>query len=377
MDSPPVDCPSNGSPRASRWRWRHLRPRPRMRRCRRSAWTGSRACPYSSNVPGPMPPGRVSAASDLCSHGGTRGQGRCLIPRYGCWRSAHGDREARRRRGEAAAMSMVEEQARIVSIDGEGIWIEAPTVCLRAALSERLGMGCRQLLSRAVRSSSPAPDRAPAALLPVSFAWVSMSERSCRRRFASMRCRWPASSLARRLRRISCGGDAGAALAAFVGLARPLWRAFLGGAQGLEAPLILGRLGVGAEETQGPSPFLIEPPWQAYSTPARVTTAHWRNHDQRSPRSHSCTSSGPRAAAVGAGRPSQRRALFPISLNRRRAVCRCRQHLDGLSRGPGGGACLPHESRELPEFFRYFFRGQPDVGVNASVVRSAPVSSCR
>lgn len=154
-------------------------------------------------------------------------------------------------------MSMVEEQARIVSIDGEGIWIEArrQSACGRCAVRSGCGHG---LLDSYFRGPSVhlhlAPDRAPAGLAAGDIVRVGIDERALLQ--ASLRVY--ALPLAGFISGAVFGaylggGDAGAALAAFVGLALGLFGArSLGGAQGLEAPLILGRLGVGAEETARP-----------------------------------------------------------------------------------------------------------------------------
>lgn len=158
-------------------------------------------------------------------------------------------------------MSMLEEQARIVSMDDEGIWIEArrQSACGRCAARSGCGHG---LLDSYFQGHSVhlrlASERAPAGLAPGDFVRVGIDDRALLqaslRVYALPLAGFVAGAV---VGAASGGGDGGAAIAAFTGLGLGLYGArHLGAAAHIEAPIILGRLGAPDEDATRPVTLL-------------------------------------------------------------------------------------------------------------------------
>jgi len=152
---------------------------------------------------------------------------------------------------------MVEEQARIVAVDDDGIWIEArrQSACGRCAARSGCGHG---LLDSYFQGPSVhlhlAADRAPSGLAAGDLVRVGIDERALLQASLRVYALPLAGFLAGAVLGARFGGgDVAAAIAAFGGLALGLLGANrLGERADIEAPLILGRLGATDEDTARP-----------------------------------------------------------------------------------------------------------------------------
>lgn len=159
-------------------------------------------------------------------------------------------------------MSMVEETARVVAREDDGVWIEARrrSACGRCAARSGCGHGLLDdyVRNRAVHLRIDAKD-APADVEVGDLVRVGIEERALLQ--ASLRIyALPLGGFlaGATLAALLGGGDLAAALAAFAGLAIGLLAARASqDAEGLEAPRILGRVASGARRDDVVRPVTV------------------------------------------------------------------------------------------------------------------------